>query len=302
MKNYGIGWLIGMLVLSSCNRVDLLQASNNQASTLNQVNPVVNAGEVKTLFTGGLFTEGTAWIATANVLLFSDLRQSVTYRLTPPDVIDEYLKPNKGVNGAGWDSRGFIVFCEREPAGIARGRYGGTMTTIATEYNGKKFTSPNDNVVRSDGTIYFTDLQGLAAYRIDTNNKVHLIGNDYRPNGLALSPDEKYLYVTARTLDRKESHIWRYDVAKDGATGNVKKIISMTAASDGIAMDDAGNIYATTTAGIEVFNANGDRWGTIKTPSSPTNVAFGGEDRKTLFATTIDGKLLAMSVGIPGLP
>jgi gluconolactonase len=272
------------------------------AANLNSINPTANPGTIKTLFTGGEFTEGPAWIPGENVLIFSDLRQNTTYRLTPPNMVDTYLKPNKRTNGAGWDPRGYLVLCQGEPAGVARGQYGGTLATIATEYNGKAFTMPNDNVVRSDGTIYVTDLQGRAAYRIDTNDNVDLIGEGYAPNGIALSPDEKYLYVTAKTLDNTKFHIWRYNLAANGATSNAKIHITLNAVSDGIAVDDVGNIYATTTAGIEVFKPSGDKWGVIKTPSQPTNLAFGGADRKTLYATTTDGKLLALPMPIPGLP
>ena len=162
--------------------------------------------------------------------------------------------------------------------------------------------------MRSDGTVYFTDptyglgggtqeipFQGV--FRVTPARDVTLVDDTFsQPNGIALSPDETKLYVS----DSQAGGLFVYDVAPDGSTGPGSMLIDADP-SDGMAVDDAGNLYLTTGAGIEVYDDAGVLWGVLAVPEQPANCAFGGTDRRTLFITARTG-LYRVELAVPGKP
>jgi len=215
-----------------------------------------------------------------------------------------------GTNGNGLAPNGDIVMCEGGARRVSRSPADGTPAPVlvASEYQGMQLNSPNDVIIRSDGTMYFTDptyglgggtqeipFQGV--FRVTTSGDVELVDDTFeQPNGIALSPDETVLYVS----DSEAGGLYAYDVATDGSTGPRQLLIDASP-SDGMAIDDAGNLYLTTGAGVEVYRADGSPWGTLAVDEGPANCTFGGPDRRTLFITARTG-LYRAELNVPGKP
>ncbi|MBM4044558.1 MAG: SMP-30/gluconolactonase/LRE family protein, partial [Planctomycetes bacterium] len=160
-----------------------------------------------------------------------------------------------------------------------------------------RLNSPNDIVVKADGSIYFTDppygvkpeqreLTFQGVYRIASEGKLTLLVDDFdKPNGLAFSPDEKALYIA----DTARKHVRAFDVRPDGALANGRVFAELKSdkpgAPDGMKVDEVGRLFVTGPGGTWVFDAGGRHLGTIVTPEVPANCAFGGPDRRTLFIT-----------------
>jgi gluconolactonase len=234
------------------------------------------------------------WLAAEGYLLFNDLNSNTTHKLILPDTFSTYRKSNDRTNGMATDPDGGLVFCETDTGRVMRAPVDGELTVVADSFLGTRFTRPNDTIVRSDGTIYFSD-SGKAVFRVDPANTVHLVSNGIRPNGVALSPDEQVLYASNRNA------VWQFSVMTDGSTDGGSKLADTSGNVDGMGVDDAGNIYATVDAGLQIFKPNGTVWGTIGVPERPTNVSFGGIDRRTLFITASTG-LYQVQTPIPGIP
>ena len=181
----------------------------------------------------------------------------------------------------------------------------GKRTVLADRYEGKRLNSPNDLVYKSDGALYFTDppygLRKLAddpkkelpfsgVYRL-ANGKLQVVNKDFQaPNGLAFSPDEKYLYID----DSASKTYWRFTVQPDGTLANKKLLIDMSASKetdvpDGIKIDQKGNIYGAGPGGVWVLTPEGKHLGTIRPPENPANLAWGDADGKTLYFTAVTG-------------
>jgi gluconolactonase len=220
-----------------------------------------------------------------------------------------------GPNGITLDSQGRVVYCASPDRRIVRLEKNGTLTVITDKYDGKRFSGPNDLVYRSDGTLYFTEtIWGIRGARDKLranerelpytgvfavkDGKTSLLANDEQlggmPNGLAFSPDEKFLYVNGG-----DKGIMRYEVKPDGTFG-ARTVLIPNIGSDGIKVDVKGNIYTTTGSGpgeVRIFSPAGERLGTIKLPISnrepraqicATNLAFGDRDGKTLYITACE--------------
>lgn len=269
------------------------------------------------------FLEGPVWFSELGVLLFSNMvfaqsgpdgwPPATIYRLTPPASVDVFLDANGngdlGVNGLGIDHDGWLIGCTHDERSISRIDPGTlARTTVADRFEGNRFNSPNDNVVRSDGTIYFTDptwqlgnrpqeTNFKGVYRIAPDGDVLLVADDFgSPNGIALSPDETVLYVA----DDQNAHVRAFDVMPDGSTSG-GAVFADTPGADGMAVDCAGNLYVTVTTGIAVFSPDGTALGSIDTPIKPANATFGGPDRKTLYITA-SSTLYRVDMAVPGLP
>ncbi len=274
------------------------------------VDPIAGIEPVALVQGGFSFTEGTVWLPALGVLRFSDIPESRIHELDPSsDTISVWREPSANTNGNGLAPNGDIFMCEHSGRRVSRSPAAGAPapTTVADAYMGMSFNSPNDVIVRSDGQAYLTDptygLMGQqeipwqGVYRVDTSGEVHLVGDEYgQPNGIALSPDETKLYVS----DSQDGGLYSYDVATDGSTG-ARTLLIDADPSDGMAVDDAGNLYLTTGAGVEVYRDDGTPWGTIPVPEQPANCTFGGADRKTLFITARTG-LYRVVLNVPGLP
>jgi gluconolactonase len=272
--------------------------------------------EVEKLAEGFNWSEGPAWYQGA--LVFSDVPENIIYRWKPGATSAEiFLKPSgmtvptpgfqeQGSNGIGVDAKGNLVICQHGDRRLARlNADGKTFTTIANRYDGKRFSSPNDLTYHKSGAIYFTDppygLKGLndspikempfnGVYRVDTGGKVSLVVKDLTfPNGIALSPDEKILYVAVS--DPKRTVIMAYDVQPDGSVANGRIFFDAEAVKkpglkggcDGMKVDAKGNIFTSGPGGILVISPAGKHLGTILTNQQTGNCCFGGEDGSELY-------------------
>lgn len=279
---------------------------------------------------GFQFTEGPIWIRDGGYLLFSDPNANTIYKYVPDgqlsvfrtpsgysgDDIAEYGQP--GSNGLTVDPQGRLTINEHGNRRVTRLEKDGTLTVLADRYQGKRLNSPNDLVYRSDGTLYFTDPPfGLPKFFDDPRKelpvsgvyslyrgKLQQITTDFTgPNGLAFSPDEKYLYVT--NWDDKKKAIMRYEALPDGKLANGKLFFDMTAAPgedalDGMKVDQQGNLYVSGPGGLWVISAEGKHLGTIIASMHPHNLAWGDDDGKTLYLCARSG-LYRMRLNIAGV-
>jgi gluconolactonase len=258
------------------------------------------------------FTEGPLW-RPDGVLWFSDVTGNVVRSLTPagqatvliPKAGGETNAPAGsfiGPNGMVADKDGYVLLCQHTNRRIVRVAKDMTITPYLEKFEGKRFNSPNDLVYRSDGTLYFTDppygllkqdddpakeLKFNGVFRYAKGKLTAVIKDLGRPNGIALSPDEKTLYVD--NSDEKKRIWMRYDVAADGSTSNGKLFADVTAEKeeglpDGFKVDSQGNIWSSGPAGIWVFSPDGKHLGTLKTPEIPANCNW-GDDGKSLYIT-----------------
>jgi gluconolactonase len=285
---------------------------------------------------GFKFTEGPIWIRDGGYLLFSDPNSNVIYKYQPNGNesgelsifrnqsgysgadIAEYGQP--GSNGMTLDPQGRLTINQHGNRRVIRLEKDGTETVLADRYDGKRLNSPNDLVYRSDGTLYFTDPPfGLPKFFDDprkelpfsgvysvSKGKLQLISRDFTgPNGIAFSPDEKYLYVG--DWDEKKAVVMRYEARADGTLANGQVFYDMTSALDkeknaidGMKVDKAGNLYVSGPGGLWVISPEGKHLGTIITPKHVHNMAWGDEDGKTLYLCARSG-LYRMRLNIPGL-
>ncbi len=221
-----------------------------------------------------------------------------------------------GSNGITLDKQGRVTYCQHGDRGVMRLEKDGKRTVLADRFEGKRLNSPNDLVYKSDGSLYFTDppfgLRKLAddpkkelpfaGVYLLAKGKLTVVNKDFgAPNGLAFSPDEKYLYVN----DSFTKTYWRFDVRPDGTLANKKLLIDMSSSKeagvpDGIKIDQKGNIYGAGPGGIWVLTPEGKHLGTIRPPENPANLAWGDADGKTLYFTAVTG-LYRLRVNIPGI-
>jgi len=258
--------------------------------------------------------EGPVWLAANSVLLFSNVtfttpvNPAQMLKLTPPSTVATYLA-DSGTNGMAIDGGGVVYACSHKVQGIVKLDYAGaTLTTVVDTYNGKHFNSPNDLVIRSDGTIYFTDpdyqlgnrtsetgKKGI--YRTSPAGTVSVVDDTFgEPNGITLSPDESILYVA----DYAGGAVRTFAVAADGSTSGRKDFASVKS-PDGFGMDCLGNLYvASGSPGtVEVYSPSATKLGSVTVAASTSNLAFGGSDGKTLYITS--GKALySLDMNLPG--
>jgi gluconolactonase len=268
---------------------------------------------IERLAAGFQFTEGPVWDREGGYLLFSDPNNNLIYRWSPDGQVSvyrshsgytglnigEYGQP--GSNGLTLDREGRLTINEHGNRRVTRLEKNGVLTVLADRYQGKRLNSPNDLVYRSDGTLYFTDPPfGLPKFFDDPRKELSysgvfclikgqlkLVATDLNgPNGLAFSPDEKFLYVDNWDLERKI--VMRYEVQPDGSLANGKVFFDATAepgedAWDGMKVDQQGNLYLSGPGGLWIISPEGKHLGTITGPEHPHNMAWGDEDGKTLY-------------------
>ncbi len=265
--------------------------------------------------TGFGFTEGPIWCG--DFLLFSDIPRNRIVRWRPleegPEVTT-FRSPSDFANGLTLDRSGRLLACEYGERRITRTGARGTIEVLAVRHEGRRLSSPNDIVVRSDGSIYFTDPPyGLerfkyqkevpvnGVYRITPDGEVSLATGDLdRPNGLAFSPDESILYIA----DTTGFNIRAFDVNPDGSLGRGRVFIDMKApevgSPDGMKVDRQGNIYCTGPGGIWVIQPDGKCLGRLVLPELPANLAWGGPDWKTVYITARTS-IYRLRLNIPGI-
>lgn len=261
---------------------------------------------VKQLATGFDWVEGPVWFGDANCLLFSDIPNNRIMRWSPDTGISTYREPSNFSNGHTRDLQGRLVSCEHGLRRVTRTEHDGTITVIADEFDGQPLNSPNDVVVKSDGSIWFTDphygimtnYEGYKAeqelpcnlYRVDpeTGDISVMVADGNCPNGLAFSPDETKLYMadTGRMFSEDPQHIRAFDVTIDGGLtgGDVFHEIE-PGASDGFRVDTDGNIWSSAADGVHCIAPDGHLMGKILIPELVSNVCFGGRGKQQLFIT-----------------
>ncbi len=282
---------------------------------------------------GFKFTEGPIWIADGGYLLFSDPNSNIIYKFTPAGNntgkleifrtpsgyaggdVSEYGQP--GSNGLTLDSQRRLTICEHGNHRVSRLEKDGKVTVLADRYQGKRLNSPNDLIYRSDGTLYFTDPPfGLPKFFDDPRKelpfsgiysiykgKLQLLSKELSgPNGIAFSPDEKYLYVG--NWDENKKVVMRYEAKKDGTLSNGQIFFDMTSAPgedalDGIKVDEQGNLYVSGPGGLWVISPAGKHLGTIIAPKHIHNLAW-GDDGKTLYLCARSG-LYRMPLRVAGV-
>ncbi|WP_299622996.1 SMP-30/gluconolactonase/LRE family protein [uncultured Tateyamaria sp.] len=267
---------------------------------------VLGNAPVKQLATGFDWTEGPVWFGDANCLLFSDIPNNRIMRWTPGEGISTYRLPSNFANGHTRDREGRLISCEHGTRRVTRTEHDGTITVIADSFEGKRLNSPNDVVVKSDGTIWFTDphygimtnYEGFQSaqelpchvYRIDPSDGAMqaMVTDGNCPNGLAFTPDETRLMMadTGRMFKGDPTHIRAFDVGVDGrlSGGEVFHEINPGMA-DGFRFDTEGNLWSSAADGVHCIGPDGTLRGKILVPELVSNVCFGGRGKHVLYIT-----------------
>jgi gluconolactonase len=262
--------------------------------------------------TGFVFTEGPLWHPDG-FYYFVDVRSSVLYRLVLGQPAEK-IRDTRGGNGTTFDLQGRLVNCEGDGRRVTRAELDGTVTTLIDRFEGKKLNRPNDVICGSDGSILFTDpslrmplaereLEHAAVYRIAPDGHVSMVASFEYPNGLALSPNERTLYV-ANTRWTQYIHAIELDAAGKMVRRRVFADMSADGTNgvpDGMKVDEAGRVFCTGTGGVWVFEPDGSRIGIFETPEVCANIAFGGPDMRTLLLTA-STSVYTVRVKVPGLP
>ncbi len=269
---------------------------------------VLGNAPVKQLATGFDWLEGPVWFGDANCLLFSDIPSNRIMRWTPDQGLSTYRAPSNYANGHTRDLQGRLISCEHGTRRVTRTELDGAITVIAQSHNGKPLNSPNDVVVKSDGSIWFSDphygigsnYEGFAAvqenpcvvYRATPSGLEVMISDLNCPNGLAFSPDESRLYVadTGRMFSTDAQAIHVYDCAPDGtlSQGRLFHTISPGCA-DGLRVDSDGNVWSSAADGVHCISPEGVLMGKILVPELVSNLCFGGRAKHQLFITATTG-------------
>ncbi len=269
---------------------------------------------VTQIASGCVFTEGPLWHPIEQNLIFSDMPGDVRRRWSAATGVTEIARPSNKGNGMTYDADLNLLICEHSTSAVARLRPDGTREVLASHFEGRELNSPNDIVVRSDGSIYFTDptygrMEGFGVlrdlqmgfqgvYRLPPGHKPgdepQLVSDRYmfsQPNGLCLSPCEKYMWVN----DSEQMNIRFFDIGDDGRLVNGRMFASgikedaRDGMPDGMKVDTNGNIYVTAPGGIWVYDFHGVKLGEIEMPESAANLHWGGPDWSTLYVCANTG-------------
>ena len=267
---------------------------------------VIFNAPLKQLGTGFDWVEGPVWFGDAGCLLFSDIPNNRIMRWTPGEGMSIYREPSNFTNGHTRDLQGRLISCEHGGRRVTRTEHNGQITVIADSYDGKPLNSPNDVVVKSDGSIWFTDphygistdYEGHRAeqelpcylYRVDPDSgeMQPMVTDANCPNGLTFSLDEKTLYVadTGRFQQNDPTHIRAFDVGDDGrlSGGDIFHVINPGAA-DGMRLDSDGNLWSSAGDGVHCISPEGQLLGKILVPERVSNLCFGGRAKHQMFIT-----------------
>lgn len=266
---------------------------------------VMGNAPVKRLATGFDWVEGPVWFGDAGCLLFSDIPNNRILRWSEETGISTYRADSNFSNGHTRDLQGRLVSCEHGTRRVTRTEYDGSITVIADGFEGKRLNSPNDVVVKSDGSIWFsdphygimTDYEGFRGeqelpcrvYRVDpeTGGMAAVVSDMNCPNGLAFSPDESLLYVadTGRMFSDDPQHMRVYPVMGDTLGEGAHFHTVSPGASDGFRLDTLGNIWTSAGDGVHCIAPDGRLLGKVLVPETVSNVCFGGRARHRLYIT-----------------
>lgn len=270
-----------------------LESHTNEFSRLAPTNT-----KIIKIDSGFRFTEGPVWIEDESFLHFSDIPANRIYKLNKKGDISVFREPSNNSNGLTLDKEKRLIACEHGKRRLTRTQTDGSVKVLAESFEGKKLNSPNDVVVTHNGRIYFTDppfgiksdrqeQKHNGVYMIDPDNlELKLVSKDFeRPNGLAFSPEEDYLYID----DSWQKKIIRYKVRENGELENGILFYefkeNLPGNPDGMKVDTEGNLYCTGPGGISVISPAGNLLGKIVLPEIASNCAWGEKKNKTLFIT-----------------
>jgi gluconolactonase len=283
--------------------------------SIERLDPALDAllasdAKIEVLASGFNWSEGPVW--KDGGIVFSDVPENTVFGWKEGEkAASVVLKPSgslngkdgQGSNGLAVDAQGRLVLCQHGERRVARLEKDGSFTALADRFEGKRFNSPNDLVIAKSGIVYFTDppyglkkgtdqpeLDFHGIFSVDASGKVSLIDKAVRfPNGIALSPDEKTLYVAVS--DPQDTRVIAYDLATPGAASHVVfnaqslKSPQRKGGCDGMKVDAQGNIWTTGPGGVLILDKNGKHLGSLLTGQATANCAWGGEDRSTLYIT-----------------
>jgi gluconolactonase len=281
--------------------------------------PLAADARIERVATGFVFTEGALWHSEASYLLFSDIIGNQLHRWAAGDGVAGFRKPSQMANGNTWDLQGRLLTCEHASSRVTRTEHDGSITVLASHFEGRELNSPNDIVTKSDGAIYFTDpifgrrephgvartpeLDHRSVYRIDPagGSLMRLSPRLEQPNGLCFSLDESLMYVN--DSPRKQIHV--FPVLADGTLGEGRLFAHLPGdepgVPDGMKVDLQGHVYCCGPGGIHVLTPGGRRIARIRFPEKACNFAFGDADHCTLYVTACTS-VYRIRVNIPGRP
>jgi len=280
---------------------------------------IVEKGASLEKVAGGFrFLEGPAWNPHRKTLVFSDIMGNGLFLKDGRDTITLYRENSYLANGNTYDLTGRLLTCEHGTSRVTREEKDGSTTILASHYNGKELNSPNDIIVSSNGSIFFTDptpgrmarvgiprkqdLDFQGVFRIDPGGELHLLADDFsKPNGLCLSHDEKVLFVN----DTDHQHIRCFDVADDGSLKNSRLWVDLygdeQGVADGMKFDSRGYIYCSGPGGVQVYDSEAHLIGRLLTPEVAANFTWGDTDLCSFYLTATTS-LYRLRVKIPGKP
>ncbi len=266
------------------------------------------------------FGEGPVWNRRTGEMYWVDIIGDTIWKWKAGQGRTVVVRPSYRADGLTFDQEGRLVVAGWSWRNVWRLEHDGTIKVLCTEFGGEKLNSPNDIVVKSDGSIYFTDPSGglnnvqmhgddvqrymdyHGVFRISPQGETTLVARDLvYPNGLAFSPDESLLYIN----DTRENKIRVYDVEADGSLSGKRLFCDLTGpepgVADGMKVDVEGNVYCTGPAGIHVMSPDGRLLGRILVPGHTTNLGFGDDDWRSLFITTYSS-VFRVRLGVAGIP
>ena len=269
----------------------------------------VPIAKVEVLFDGCRWAEGPVWFEDGGYLVWSDIPNNRMLRWVPDLGVGDFRANSNFANGNTRDRTGRLVTCEHGGRRVSRTEPDGSVTVIADSYQGKRLNSPNDVVVKSDGTVWFTDPTygimsdyeghkapqeqgGCFVFRADpATGELAVVADDFeKPNGLAFSPDETELYIADSGLSHNENgphHIRRFSVGADNTLSGGEVFVEVSpGVPDGFRFDAEGNLWTSAQDGVHCFDPNGNLLGKIRMPQMVSNLTFGGPKRNRLFMTS----------------
>lgn len=313
---------IAFLLLAGCKTVSVPKPQFPAVGSIERLSPelddiIPDGTRVELLVDGFKWVEGPVWVQRGEFLLFSDIPANTVYRWKEGKGVSAYLKPSGyggavprsgevGSNGLALDSNGRLILCQHGDRRIAKLEKSGIITPLAERFDDRRFNSPNDLAINKHGDIYFTDptyglpkgvndpdrkLPYCGVYRLSRSGAVTLLARQLSlPNGLAFSPDEKWLYVSVS--DPARPVIMKYEIKSDGTLGESSVFFDATALTgsrkglpDGLKVDEKGNVFATGPGGVLIIARDGRHLGTILTGDLTSNCAWGDDDGGTLYIT-----------------
>ncbi|MCP4166242.1 MAG: SMP-30/gluconolactonase/LRE family protein [Chloroflexi bacterium] len=273
--------------------------------------------ELEQLASGFIFTEGPVWQGEEGCLIFSDIPANKMYRLSADEDISIFRDPSHNANGNTLDRQNRILTCEHATSRVTRQNVDGSIEVLASHFGDKELNSPNDIIVRADGSIYFTDppygrvervgvprsqqLDFQGVYRLDpVSNDLSLLIDDFdKPNGLCFSVDERRLFVD----DTARGHIRVFDIEPEGTLSPGRVWAELEGegigGADGMKIDSEGNLYCTGPGGIHIFDPTANYLGVLRMPEQAANLCFGDADKRSLYITA-STSIYRLRTRIPG--